>query len=178
MINSTVSRRGLLGLIGVGVVAGLVGVEQAHAAGVARWNRTTVHVENLLGSAWPVRAAAEAWDDSSALDLVAVEGPAPIRGTSIITVKWGQLPTGTLGYCSTSKDGYGRYKRAVITINDRIVKSYPYQLKVMLVRHEIGHALGFNHTTKRDVMNQSINSAGSPLLGYYHLDTLRRVYGS
>lgn len=178
MINNTMTRRGLLGLIGAGALAATVAaVEPAEAATVvARWNRPTVYVVNQLGSAWPVSSAAEAWDDSSTLDLITVTGINYSR--SNIVVRWGKLPTGVLGKTATSRDGLGRYKSATITINDRISKSYPSASKLLLVRHEIGHALGFNHTQKRDVMNGTISSSGCPLLGYFHVDTLRRVYGS
>ncbi len=45
------------------------------------------------------------------------------------------------------------------------------------MRHEFGHALGFNHTLKPDVMNEQITEDGCPLLGAYHVQTLREVYG-
>lgn len=178
MINNTMTRRGMLGLAGAGLLAGIVAApaDTAEAAGVARWNRPTVHVVNLLGTAWPVNVAAEAWDNSSSLDLVTVTS-INYRVSNII-VRFGRLPSGVLGRCATARDGLGRYKAATVTINDRITGSYPYGSKVLLVRHEIGHALGFNHTSKRDVMNETISASGSPLLGWFHQDTLRRVYGS
>lgn len=180
MINNTMSRRGLLGLLGAGAIAVAVPVA-AEASPVTlptitRWNRPTVHLVNQLGTAWPVAAAATKWSDPSRLDLVTIS---KINyNYSMIFVRFGRLPVGILGETSTERDGRGEFKRAYITINDRISKSYPYSLKLLLLRHEIGHAVGFAHTRTRDVMNQTIDRYGVPLLSYYHMDLLRRTYGS
>lgn len=178
MINNTVSRRGLLGLIGSGFVAGTVGATVPAEAreAITRWNRTTVHVVNQLGDAWPVRSAAEAWDNSSRFNLVTID---EINYSySMILVRFGSLPSGVLGRCDCQRDGLGRYKRAYVTINERISPSYSYQSRVKLLRHEIGHALGFRHSTLRNVMNQKITSDSSSYLSYWHMDTMRKVYGS
>lgn len=178
MINNTMSRRGLLGLIGAGALA--VAVPAVAEASVTlptmtRWNRTTVHLVNQLGSAWPVASAATKWADPSKLDLVTIS---KINyNYSMILVRFGRLPVGILGQASCERDGRGEFKRAYITINDRISKSYPYSLKLLLLRHEIGHAVGFAHTRTRDVMNQIIDKNGIPLLGSYHMESLRKTYG-
>lgn len=175
-MDKIINRRGLLGLLGAGIVAGVITVPTAAEAAIRRWNRTSLQVVNQLGSAWPVAAALTVWDRASALDLVAVTKID--YGASNIIVRFGRLPAGVLGECSVKYDGLYRYKQATVVINDRISKSYPYSLKLLLLRHEIGHALGFAHTTKRDVMNQRIDSSGVPLPGMYHVSELQKVYGS
>lgn len=181
-----ISRRGFLGLVGgvaVAGVAGVAGVGTAEAVPVTpptilKWNRSKVYVLDKLGAAWPVREAVEAWDDSSLLDLARVSS-LPSASVSYIVVQYGKLPTGTLGVASRSYDSAGRICRATVTINNTIrLAVFEPARRLALVRHEIGHCLGFNHTSDgTDVMEGKIIKGGPTALSQYHKDTLRRTYG-
>jgi len=173
-----ISRRGLLAGLG-GIVAGtLVGTAGvAEAASFPKWNRSTVQVWDRLGAGWPVQTAAEAWDDSSKLDVVRVTKPA--AGASVITVEFGVLPARVLGQTFVARDGLGRYKSARVVINSTIdARRFDTTRRLALVRHEVGHALGFNHSrTGTDVMQEQILVGGPCGLSDFHRETLRKVYG-
>lgn len=176
-----INRRGFLGLLGGVAVASVAGVADAApvvAPSILKWNRSKVYVLDKLGSAWPVREAVEAWDDSSLLDLAWVSS-LPAGSVSVITVKYGKLPTGTLGVASRVYDSAGRISGATVTINNTIrLAVFEPARRLALVRHEVGHCLGFNHTHDgTDVMEGEIIKGGPTALSQYHKDTLRGRYG-
>lgn len=175
-----INRRTLLAGLAGGTVAAIVG-PAIPAAAVAhpRWNRTTVKVWDRLGTAWPVQVAAEAWDDSSKLDVVRVTA-APSRADSVIEIRTGNLPAGILGNTTLTYDALGRIKWATVIINQSIrMNEFESGRRLALVRHEIGHCLGFRHSrTGRDVMLEQIRRGGPTDLSQFHRDELRATYGA
>lgn len=181
MINNAMTRRGLLGLAGAGLLAGMVAApaETAEAAvfRFRQWNRSTVYVWSTISSAWYVGSAVEEWDDSSRLDLVTTYRQ-PDPASSIIRIKYGTPLSGARASCDCDYDGLGRIKSAVITVSKKMNLSvWSKELRVALMRHEVGHALGFDHSsTGRDVMYGK--TLGPMNLSQFHRDRLRLVYGS
>lgn len=140
------------------------------------WNRTTVHVQSELGTDWPVQVAVEAWDDSSALDVV--YSGTTCASTSCIRIVWADLPAGVLGEATTYTDALGRYKACRIEVNDSIILSqFSQYRRLSLIRHEAGHCFGFAHsTTGLDVMYQYIHEGGPQNLSDFHKARLLEVY--
>jgi len=139
-----------------------------------RWNRTTVHVQSALGDDWPVRVAVEAWDDSSALDIV--YSGTRCASTSCITIRWEDLPDWHLGYTNLYTDALGRYKACTIRVDPAAADLSDY-LRLSLIRHETGHCFGFNHTyTGTDVMIETLREGGPQNLSQFHKDRLLEVY--
>lgn len=174
-----INRRTLLAGLAGGAVAAILPALPAAAVAHPRWNRTTVKVWDRLGTAWPVQVAAEAWDDSSKLDVVRVTAT-PSRADSVIEIRSGNLPAGILGNTTVARDSLGRIKWATVIINQSIrLNEFESGRRLALVRHEIGHALGFNHSrTGRDVMLEQIRRGGPTELSQFHRDELRATYGA
>lgn len=175
-MNKIINRRSLLGLLGAGVIAATVPTS-AEAAGYVRWNRPTVYVWSTIPSIWYVGTAVEAWDDSSKLELITTY-TTPDPASSIIKIKYGRPPGTARAYCDCDYDGLGRIKSATITISDRInLSALSKDHRIALIRHEVGHALGFDHSsTGRDVMYRQPDRPCD--LSQFHKDRLRQVYGS
>lgn len=142
------------------------------------WSGPDVSIRSQLDDPdWPVQEAAEAWDDSSYLDIT-YTGTSCTKVYACITVKWGPLPDTTLGYTTRAKDGMGRYKACTIVINDRMLPSFDDRRKLQLLRHEVGHCFGFNHSrTGQDVMYGLIQVGGPLNLSDFHKTRLCEVYG-
>ena len=112
-----------------------------------RWPSSTVYVENHAGKRWPVRKAAENLDNGSSLDLVVV-GKCPAGKPCIRVYGVGSIPGSAVGRTSSVVSD-GRILSSTVTLDNGWGKSRSRRWRTKTVCHELGHAVGLEHSASR-----------------------------
>lgn len=133
---------------------------EAQAAGGEsglRWAKNTVYVENHAPSMWPVWAAAEKMDNGSALNLVTVNR-CPAGSQCIKVYGKASLPGRQVGYAWRQYAGTDMM-RSRIVLDNGYGRNHSYSRRKNIVMHEIGHAVGLNHSDQRHSLMYHICSS-------------------
>jgi hypothetical protein len=139
----------VLGLLASVLLIGVMVLVNPFAAnaqsGTLHWAANKVYVVDGTNAAWPVATAAERLDNNSSLDLVWVR-TCPARSQCIF-VKTKTLAGSNVGlttYAYTGRD----IVSATVYLDTRFASS-SYRNRLADTTHELGHAVGLNHTSDK-----------------------------
>lgn len=169
MLTKLLHHLGLALLALAAVVMSLGVPSAADASGRhLEWAHGTVYVENHTGSRWPVRRAAASLDNHSGLHLIVVRR-CPAGAQCIKVYEVGNLPGRTVGRARTTwNTATGELFTATVYLERRYGVQRGYDRRLGLVCHELGHAVGLQHTSSRsscmfpyaDSASDHLNGAG------------------
>jgi hypothetical protein len=137
------------------------------------WPRRTIYVVNHLPSKWPVAAAFDAWDRGGSVRLPRSRERhlgypvLHLYASSDMPRDWGGKTV------RRATDGVITYAR--VYMNTYVPDWADWYQRRAWLTHEIGHALGLNHDTRRS----SVMATGVTGLAYptaYDLTLLRNEY--
>lgn len=111
------------------------------------WPSSTVYVENHAGKLWPVRKAAENLDNGSSLNLIVVKR-CPAGKPCIVVKNVRSLPGTTVGHTRNRHVG-GEQIASWVTLDDGWGRSVSRRWRLKTVCHELGHAVGLEHSASR-----------------------------
>ncbi len=117
------------------------------------WPRNVVHIQDLTAGIrtadgsprWPVRLAAERWDDANPVDFRYSSGPCP-SGAQCVVVRQAELPAPAVGSAATGRVGADLVS-AVVVLDTTFGQTNGATRRRNVVCHELGHALGLPHRT-------------------------------
>jgi matrixin len=133
---------------------GFSGPATAHAAGSSiAWAQdviyvydTTSRVKNKDGSpVWPVRAAADRWDNNNPVEFRYTTLRCP-AGSQCVTVRQSELASPVAGVTTTSRVG-NDIKSVTIVLDTTFGRTNISARRRNVVCHELGHSLGLPHRT-------------------------------
>jgi hypothetical protein len=140
--------------------------------GTLHWAANKVYVVDATNSAWPVKTAADRLGDNSSLQLAWTRA-CPAKAQCIF-VKTKQLTGATVG--STTYSYSGRMiVSATVYLDTRFAKS-SYRNRLTDVTHELGHAVGLNHTNDKTSCMYPDVSVGATTPNKADYDRLRVLY--
>lgn len=111
------------------------------------WPSSVVYVENHAGKRWPVRRAAENLDNGSSLDLRVVKR-CPAGKPCIVVDSVRSLRGDVVGHTHNRYRGSEQLSSR-ITLDDGWGRSVPRRWRLANVCHELGHAVGLEHSKSR-----------------------------
>lgn len=136
----------------VSSLAGLGGLSTASAATTSvAWAKDVVYVYDTTASlkkadgspVWPVRAAAERWDDANPTDYRYTTKPCP-TGAQCVVVRQSELAGSTVGSAATGRSGT-TIVSADVVLDTTFGRKNGAVRRTNVVCHELGHALGLGH---------------------------------
>lgn len=158
------------------VLVGLFMLAQPFAAnaqdGTLHWAANNVYVVDATNSAWPVQTAANRLADYSSLQLLWTH-TCPAKAQCIF-VRTKQLTGSTLGLTTYSYSGLDIVS-ATVYLDTRFAKS-SYRNRLTDVTHELGHAVGLNHTNDKTSCMYPDVSVGATTPNRADYDRLRILY--
>lgn len=137
----------LLGFLVILAMTAIVALPSAANAqnGTLHWAKNTVYVVDAATAVWPVATAAEKLDNNSSLDLVWTR-KCPAKAQCIY-VQMKKLTGSTVGLTTYSYSGT-TIVSATVYLDTRFGAS-SYRNRLTDVTHELGHAIGLNHTNDK-----------------------------
>lgn len=141
------------------------------------WRHRLVYIENHASHRWPVARAADDLDNGSGLVLRVVKR-CPVNSQCIRVYGVRSLPGTQIGQTYDWPGSDDRTVKAQTTLDNSWGNRVPYVRRLSLVEHELGHAVGLNHSSRYDTCMRAITSMHPAT----HIDAqeraqLRRWYG-
>jgi hypothetical protein len=117
------------------------------------WRNDVIYVYDMTASlkekngspVWPVRAAAERWDDGNPVDFRYTTKGCP-KNTQCVTVRQSELAAPAAGVTATGFVG-ADIKSSNITLDTTFEHKNSAAKRRNVVCHELGHSLGLKHRT-------------------------------
>jgi hypothetical protein len=162
----------LVSLVLVGVVLLVVPSAANAQNGTLHWAANKVYVVDGTNSAWPVQTAANRLADNSALQLVWAK-TCPAKAQCIF-VKTKKLTGATVGSTIYSYSGLDIVS-ATVYLDTRFATS-SYRNRLTDTTHELGHAVGLNHTNDKTSCMYPDVSVGATTPNKADYDRLRILY--
>jgi len=170
------TRARWLGILLSLLFAGVLVLAQPAAAGAQNgtlhWAANVVYVVDATNSAWPVRTAADNLAKYSSLQLLWTR-TCPVKAQCIY-VKTKQL-TGTTAGLTTYAYSGTTIVAATVYLDTRFAKS-SYRNRLTDTTHELGHAVGLNHTNDKTSCMYPDVSVGATTPNRADYDRLRILY--
>lgn len=165
-----------LGLLVSFVLVGFLALVQPVTAnaqdGTLHWAANKVYVVDATNSAWPVETAATRLAYNSSLQLLWTR-TCPVKAQCIF-VKTKQL-TGTTAGLTTYAYSGTTIVAATVYLDSRFAKS-SYRNRLTDTTHELGHAVGLNHTYDKTSCMYPDVSVGATTPNRADYDRLRILY--
>jgi hypothetical protein len=175
-IRPTGHRARVLGVLVSLVLMVMVLLAQPFAAnaqnGTLHWAANKVYVVDATSSAWPVGTAAERLGNNSSLVLVWSK-TCPAKAQCIF-VKTKKLTGTTVGQTTYAYSGL-TIVSATVYLDTRFATS-SYRNRLTDVTHELGHAVGLNHTNDKTSCMYPDVSVGATTPNKADYDRLRVLY--
>lgn len=136
---------------------------------------TTAGIKKADGSpVWPVRAAAERWDDGNPVDFRYTTRGCPAKSQCVI-VRQKELASPTVGVTSIGRIGTN-IRSVTIVLDSTFGRTNTVAKRRNVTCHELGHALGLKHrTAKSSCLTSYVSTAAYP--DRTDIKDLNRMYG-
>lgn len=121
------------------------------AVNFVSWPKDVVYVQDLTAPlkkadgtpVWPVKAAAERWDNDNPADFRYTTKACP-AGSQCVVVQQAELPSPVVGSAATGRSG-ADIVSATVVLDTTFGRTNGATRRRNVVCHELGHALGLQH---------------------------------